>query len=513
MMIKRFAILIVSLAMLFSCYKDLSTAAYRELPVIEISGVPDTLETMFGEDIRLHAVATLDGKEYDGFEYEWVIDFKPGVNKDRMSISDTPDVEYRVANSPNAAPYCLSFTASDPESHLSKTVSCFVYVQSSLGEGILVAHTRDGGASSDFDLLACQAVTYGYTSAAPRYTRNIYELANGQALEGKVNALIPVVRSDGAVYNETYILIGTDEHLFALDPLTFVIAKQDGALFNGFKESKFEVHNLINYGQIMTAAQINKQLYLNICHTNNVFNKAGYSGIPADVFTPTNLGYSYAVQQSDVAFFHEEQGQFYYMHAQFSGYSSFAQVTEMTGANLAGGKSLWAGAGREGRCAFLIEAADGSHHITYLHPSDKEMIHYALEASQWLPESKYFAFCDNADVVFMATGSKIASVSIIGGSPMYREINWKPDNKDEVITGIKFYTQGWYGTHGFDYNTYDFPIPTNRMQIMILTYNETTGEGKIYLRPFNVSTGLFTYKDNGVYGGFGRITAVATTFR
>ena len=51
------------------------------------------------------------------------------------------------------------------------------------------------------------------------------------------------------------------------------------------------------------------------------------------------------------------------------------------------------------------------------------------------------------------------------------------------------------------------------MQIVIFTYNEKTGEGKIYLRPFNVSTGLFTYKDNGVYGGFGRITAAATTFR
>ena len=201
------------------------------------------------------------------------------------------------------------------------------------------------------------------------------------------------------------------------------------------------------------------------------------------------------------------------MHAQFSGYASFAQVTDPIGADLSGGKCLWAGAGREGRCAFLIEDAAGRHHIVNIHPSDKEVVHYPLEASQWLPDAKYFAFCDNADIVFMATDSKIGSVTILGGSPVYRDINWKPEGKGETITGIKFYTQGWYGTHGFDYNTYDFPIPTNRMQIMIFTYDESTGEGKIYLRPFNVSTGLFTYKDNGVYGGFGKITAVATTFR
>jgi len=512
-MMKRLAILIIPVVLMLSCYKDLSTEAYRELPDIEIRGVPDTLETFYGENIALRAIVTLGGEEYDGFEYEWAIDLRPHYNKDRISLSETPEVSYRVANQPSEAPYCLSFTASDPESGLSRTVFCHVFVRSSLGEGILVAHTRDGGVSSDFDLLACKAVTYGYTSDVPRYTRNIFQLANGQPLDGKVNAVLPVVRSDGAVYNETLILVGTDEHLLALDPLTFKVAKQDGALFNGFKEPKFEVHNLINYGQVMTAAQINSKLWLNICHTNNIFNIAGYSGIPSDVFTPNNVGYSFAVQQSDVAFFHEAQGKFYYMHAQFSGYGSFALVTDQLNANLAGGKSLWAGAGKEGRCAFLIEAADGNHHVVYLHPSDKEMIHYPLDASQWLPGAKYFAFCDNSDIVFMATDSKVASVTVIGGSPVYREINWKPENKAEIITGIKFYTQGWYGTHGFDYNSYTFPLATNRMQIMILTYNEGTGEGKIYLKPFNVSTGLFTFKDNGVYGGFGRISATASTFR
>ena len=512
-MMKRLVILILPFALLLSCYKDLSTTADRELPDIVISGVPDTLETFFGEEIALRALVTLGGESYDGFTYEWAIDLRPHNNNNRISLSETADVSYRVANQPSETPYCLSFTATDTETGLSKTVFCHVYVRSSLGEGILVAHTRDGGQTTDFDLLACKYVTYGYSSDVPRYTRNIYELANGAPLAGKVNAVLPVVRSDGAVYNETLILVGTDEHLIALDPLTFKVAKQDGALFNGFKESTFEVHNLINYGQIMTAAQINGKLWLNICHTNNIFNLAGYSGIPSDVFTPTNIGYSYAVQQSDVAFFHEQQGKFYYMHAQFSGYGSFALVTDQFAADLSGGKSLWAGAGKEGRCAFLIQAADGKHHILYLHPSVNEMVHYPLDASQWLNDARYFAFCDNADILFMASESKIASITVIGGSPVYREINWSPDNKNEVITGIKFYTQGWYGSHGFDYNSYTFPLATNRMQVMIFTYNESTGEGKIYLRPFNVSTGLFTYKDNGVYGGFGRITAVATTFR
>lgn len=512
-MIKRLALLFIPFTLLFSCYQDLSTTADKVLPDIQITGVPDTLETFYGEDIALRAVATLGGEPYDGFTYEWAIDLKPERSEDRISLSETPDVSYRVANQPSEMPYCLSFTVTDTETGLSKSTFCHVYVRSSLGEGILVAHTRDDGQTTDFDLMACKYVTHGYTSDVPRYTRDLFQLANNEPINGRVNTVLPVVRSDGAVYNETLILVGTNEHLLALDPLTFKVAKQDAALFNGFKEPTFEVHNLINYGQIMTAAQINGKLWLNICHTNNIFNIAGYSGIPADVFTPTNVGYAYAVQQSDVAFFHEQQGKFYYMHAQFSGYSSFALVTDQIGADLSGGKSLWAGAGKEGRCAFLVQAADGKHHIVYLHPSDNELIHYSLDANQWLTDAQYFAFCDNADILFMASESKIASITVIGGSPVFREINWSPDSKNEVITGIKFYTQGWYGTHGFDYNSYSFPLATNRMQVVIITHNEKTGEGKIYLRPFNVSTGLFTYKDNGVYGGFGRITAITTTFK
>ena len=167
---------------------------------------------------------------------------------------------------------------------------------------------------------------------------------------------------------------------------------------------------------------------------------------------------------------------------------------------------------RSGSCTY-VEKISGGKLCVLIKKTDNELIHYPLDANQWLTDAQYFAFCDNADILFMASGSKIASIAVIGGSPVFREINWSPDSKNEVITGIKFYTQGWYGTHGFDYNSYSFPLATNRMQVVIITHNEKTGEGKIYLRPFNVSTGLFTYKDNGVYGGFGRITAITTTFK
>ena len=65
-MIKRIAILIIPLALALSCYQDLSTTADQVIPDIEISGVPDTLETFFGEEIALKAVATLGGSRDAG---------------------------------------------------------------------------------------------------------------------------------------------------------------------------------------------------------------------------------------------------------------------------------------------------------------------------------------------------------------------------------------------------------------------------------------------------------------
>ncbi|MDY6464510.1 MAG: hypothetical protein SPK80_07890, partial [Bacteroidales bacterium] len=77
-MIKRLSLFILPLTLLFSCYQDLSTTADKVIPEIEISGIPDSLETYFGEEIALHATVTLGGEAYDGFDYAWAIDLKPG---------------------------------------------------------------------------------------------------------------------------------------------------------------------------------------------------------------------------------------------------------------------------------------------------------------------------------------------------------------------------------------------------------------------------------------------------
>ena len=102
---------------------------------------------------------------------------------------------------------------------------------------------------------------------------------------------------------------------------------------------------------------------------------------------------------------------------------------------------------------------------------------------------------------------------ISGTSVMTNALTWKPDSSEEKITLLRQYDQAWFGVGQIAEYNYDMKLPTHRLQIIIATYNQTKKEGKIYLRPFNVSTGNFTTKTNGVYGGFGEILTVSSTLR
>ena len=391
-------------------------------------------------------------------------------------------------------------------------VSSLVYVSSTLGEGLLVAHTRDGGAHSELDLVSSKSITYGSEAEEPVYTRDIYPLANDGPLEGRVNAMTSALITNGAVYNEPLILIGTDEHFMALETTTFKKYREDMNLFGDFRGDTFKTTSVFTYSGIMCGAVVNDVLYLNIGHTNNVFNKAAYTKVPANVFNSRNIGYN--KPGGDIVFFNEEEGNFYFMHGMFSGYAAFAVVSENFGVNLAGSQAIAAGCGKTATSAFFLKAPDGDYYLFYMHPNEPLYSHYKVEGAG-LDEAVSYAFCDNADIFYYATPDKIYSVLMTGGTATVTALSWTPDSPGEKITYIKQYMQAWYGTHQYTLSSdsYPFVLDTNRLQIMITTYNETTGEGKIYLRPFNVSTGRFTFKDNGTFGGFGQITAIGTTFR
>ena len=123
----------------------------------------------------------------------------------------------------------------------------------------------------------------------------------------------------------------------------------------------------------------------------------------------------------------------------------------------------------------------------------------------------------NINVAIKLNNRKILSgiAEVIGAADKIIDITVAIDKLDKIgLARIRQYTQAWYGTHQYGPTDYPFTLPTNRSQLIITTHNDKTGEGKVYLRGFSVSTGLFTFTgDGGTFSGFGEITAMCTTLR
>ena len=501
-----------------SCYKDLSTEATFEIPPIEVSSEEypgDLINISYGQVLEISVDAVQEDRNPEDFEFFWEVDMVAGKPSDRIELGTEPAVSYQVASTPSDAPYNLSVRVTDTRTGYAVYKVWKMYVTSSLGEGLLVAHTRDGGKTSELDLVAAQNITYGYTGAAPLYTRNLYSFANsGEVLEGRVNAVTAFVGSDGAVFNVNKIRVATDAHLLSIDPLTYQVEKTDAELFNLATETSFRTTAAFNFAAYQSGAIVNNSLYNVICNSDNKYSKVSFTDTPSNIFRPGNIAYG-KLDQSVLAVFDEVHEKFYYIYGWQASMGSFTYLEANASFPLTGARSIAGGCFNSSTLGFVLQSADGKYHVCTIKQGNTSLsfADYDLDAPE-IENAVSFAFCDNADLFYYATERSIYPVVISGGKAIVgAALTWAPDSSDEKITSIAQYIQGWLGTHQYYMESYDFPLPTNRTQVILTTYNEKTGEGKIYLRPFTASTGRFTTRDNGTFGGFGEITAIGSTLR
>ena len=185
---KKVTHIIVSLFCLVfvSCYKDLSTEADKIIPDIVITGLPEELNVVYGEEITLSVKAYMGAKTGDQLEYLWEVDITANDGNPRAEIGTESTLVYKVNNTPSVMSYLLDVRVTDPETGLQAIKSCKMSVGSSLGEGILVGYTNPDGVTSEFDIIASPQLTYGFTGSA-RVTRG--DLAVAQKLQNLVRQI------------------------------------------------------------------------------------------------------------------------------------------------------------------------------------------------------------------------------------------------------------------------------------------------------------------------------------
>lgn len=511
------------LPVLASCYKDQSTVRGEVFPEITITGIEKAIFVQYGEDVTIDAHVSQIGRTDDDFEYLWEVDAIAGRidmsgEYSRVEAGTTTHFEYKVTCPPANDPYMITFTVKDKKSGIFAIAACAMYVTSALGEGLLVGYTRDGGVTSEIDLASCESLTYGYQGDGIRYTRGVHALANdGAVIDGRVNTISQFVGTNGVSYNDPRYLVGTDKHFISFDNLTFKeMARDKGNLsITGLEE--FPTTLAMPYAAYCALAVIGGDIYACTSILDNVFTKVSYAIKPSSVFGPENVSAG-ALDQCDLVVFNPDKGHFAYMLGWRTGLGGLGVYLATFPFSLEGSTCIGCGAGKINITAteqfhnFLIKDAKGVYRLVRVDPRAGKNEAYELDG-EGLDDVVSFIACDNADICYYATGTDIYAILITGGKALTRKVNFTPQTSGEKITKLVHYKQGWYGVSRNDLASYQFQLSTNRLQILVVTHDAATGEGKIYLRPFNVSTGLFTLKDNGVLTGFGEITAVGPSMR
>ncbi len=492
-----------------SCYKDLSTEATVTLPEIAINSEYDVINISYGEELVLEPNVTVGGAASDNLEYQWLIALKP-QNAPTLEIGDSHKLSYIVGNTPSSIPYCLLLKVNDPETGVALAKTWDVYVGNPLGEGLIVAHTRDRGATSEIDLVSAKAVTYGYSASAPSYKRNLYSSYNdGQSISGRVTSVAPFIGTDMAVYNTTRLMLGTEQHLLCLDYLTLELEKQDSELFNLIETDSYGVDGLFNFARYCAGTIIEGKLYGCMCHIDRKYSNTAYS---TDIITPKNFAYLKSGAGFSILY-DNAAGKFMFLNSNLLMSTSFVELPVTVSFPLAGGTPLACGPVKGDKLGFVIKDINGRIHACVIDTDGASATadEYDLTDAADIGNAIDFAFCDNAGFFYYTTPDAIHYVRMSGTNAVEGTVTWKPANSAEKITGIRQYSQAWYGTQQL--YSYDFTLPYHRLQLVITTYDAATGEGKIYMRSYNVSTGLFLMASNEVYSGFGEITAVAPIFK
>ena len=136
----------------------------------------------------------------------------------------------------------------------------------------------------------------------------------------------------------------------------------------------------------------------------------------------------------------------------------------------------------------------------------------AVNACTDIDKAVDYAFSENMNVMYYATEDKVYP-ALLAGNTAATGTPWTLPASGEKITAIQMYQQGWYGVGGNRLDTYAFVSAQHNKQLLVTTYNATTGEGKIYLLPITaLGTGALGTASR-VFEGFGEITAIGTTLR
>ena len=142
-----------------SCYDDNSAKDFKIVKpiVIEFAGAETSMKIFQFDTLEINPIIYKNGVSDENLTYEWKIqgnEYPETVLSTKMTFCEP------ISAAPNSTPYDLILTVTDKTTNIQEFSRVSVTVESSLGEGLLVADTRDGQ-TGDVSLIMAMNFTRG----------------------------------------------------------------------------------------------------------------------------------------------------------------------------------------------------------------------------------------------------------------------------------------------------------------------------------------------------------------
>jgi len=503
----------------FSCYEDHSNDGYQLLPSIEIDKDVKAKEYLVyqHERLKIEPVVYKEGMSQDNFTYKWEVkDWGLDQVISREKVLDTI-----ISIPPTTNPYSLLFTVTDRETGISAYKIYEVKVSPSLGEGLVVADTKDDGLTSDLSLIMAMNFSSGREDeSSDVMRREIYSKYNGRKIEGSV---VSMLNTNYGTNRSLTVL--TPAELIRIEPYTYTYVDGDQSVFiipPSVEEIKPQ--QLVYLSYIGTELLLmDGHMYSRSCqHDNRVFSYYAVTNDLTDYYGShiVPLAKLYNFQANIGGFIFDTIGNRRLLGIDLVGQKVriLRSGSELFDPNHIGKKSCLFMGETKGKIVNVLLKDDGQEHYEIYalkgDQPDKGNLpcgRYDVSACPDIAASRFYEFSLLEDIFYYATDQAIYAVEYLqGASRVYRRYTVETPGA-EKITSMKLWRNA-----GKVYIPSDDPegrtaIASASRMMIITTYNENTHEGKVICLPIATLGvgGLVTDRAfHKTYGGFGKILQV-----
>jgi hypothetical protein len=493
----------VAIASFSACRDDFSTLAINKIPGIKVDTTGIGSLSVFQFDrFQLVPKTTNEGIDEANLTYEWKVNLAPGDTTYNV-VSTAKNLDFEVRLAPNVAGrfHQLVYTVTDKTNDLAYVTAWPLTVKNNIGEGLVIAHATANG-NTDISHIMSPLVTPNFTRDDIK--RNVFTAINGRPIDGLVKQM-----QFTNIRNTRDAILGiTDNSIFSIKTLDYTLAKSNaGLLFSGAVGLQPSSIGKMSQLDLFVA---NGKLYGTWLAISEGF------GVPVDTRYVFNGKFAYNAGSNNIpfkfTFYNEAEGNFLYLQ----GLAAFNDriirtvpanaTTAFNATNVPNKIVMEAGLGVAGDFLYVLKDKTTSQVGLYVLSSGavnnfpEAKSYFDLSNAPGISTATQFVLMDNQRVMYYISGTKLYGVVFSTSTAVVAERFTLPAG--ETATTFQVYLQA-------DYPLGSSYLPTNNNQLILSTYNGS--QGRVHLLPItNLGVGNIDQANIKTFGGFGRITAIAT---